>query len=115
MLDFSLYLPGPYARGCCADLGAEVVKVEPLAGDPVAGFMPGAYEFLNRGKRVVRVNLKTDAGRELVHELAADADVVIEGFRPGVADRLGVGFEALRELAPGLIYLLDQRLRPDGP
>ncbi len=115
VLDLSLYLPGPYCTRLLSDLGAEVVKVEPLAGDPVAGFMPGAYAFLNRAKRVVRVNLKNDAGRELVHELAAESAVVIEGFRPGVADRLGVGFEALRELAPGLIYCSISGYGQTGP
>lgn len=104
VLDLSLYLPGPYCTRLLSDLGAEVVKIEPLAGDPVAGFMPGAYAFLNRGKRVLRVNLKHDLGRELAHELAAGCDVVVEGFRPGVADRLGFGFDALRGLRPELIY-----------
>jgi len=115
VLDLSLYLPGPYCTRLLSDLGAEVVKVEPLAGDPVAGFMPGAYAFLNRAKRIVRVNLKHDLGRELVHELAAECAVVVEGFRPGVADRLGVGFDAVRQLTPGLIYCSISGYGQTGP
>jgi crotonobetainyl-CoA:carnitine CoA-transferase CaiB-like acyl-CoA transferase len=104
VLDLSLYLPGPYAARLLCDLGAEVVKLEPRSGDPISGFMPGAYAFLNRAKRILRVDLKRDAGRELVTELAAECDVVVEGFRPGVAERLGVGFGALARLRPDLIY-----------
>jgi CoA:oxalate CoA-transferase len=104
VVDFSLYLPGPYATRLLADLGADVVRVEPLKGDPVLQFMPGAYEWLNRGKRAIRVDLKSDDGLELVHGLLRTADVVVEGFRPGVADRLGIGPERAAALRPGVIF-----------
>jgi CoA:oxalate CoA-transferase len=104
VLDFSLLLPGPYATRLLADLGAEVIKVEPPGGDPIVSMLPGLYEFLNRGKQALRVDLKNAAGVELVSELAAGIDVVLEGFRPGVADRLGVGFEAISAIRPGIVY-----------
>jgi crotonobetainyl-CoA:carnitine CoA-transferase CaiB-like acyl-CoA transferase len=104
VIDFSLYLPGPYASRVLCDLGAEVIKVEPLAGDPGAEFMPGTYAFLNRGKRIVRVNLKHPEGLALVRDLISTAAVVLEGFRPGVAERLGIGFDACARLNAELIY-----------
>ncbi len=104
IVDFSLYLPGPYATRLLADLGADVIKVEPPSGDPVRRFMPGVYEFVNRGKRVLSVDLKIPDGVELAHELIAASEVVIEGFRPGVAERLGIGFEQARARQPDLIY-----------
>jgi crotonobetainyl-CoA:carnitine CoA-transferase CaiB-like acyl-CoA transferase len=104
VVDFSLYLPGPYATRLLADLGAEVIRVEPPAGDPVLHFMPGAYEWLNRGKRAIRVDLKSSAGSELVDRLLRTADVVVEAFRPGVADKLGIGPDRATALRPGVIF-----------
>jgi CoA:oxalate CoA-transferase len=104
VVDFSLYLPGPYATRLLADLGAEIVRVEPPNGDPVRQFMPGAYEWLNRGKRAIRLDLKSDDGREQAHDLMRSADVVVEGFRPGVADRLGIGPDQAGALRPGVIF-----------
>jgi crotonobetainyl-CoA:carnitine CoA-transferase CaiB-like acyl-CoA transferase len=104
VVDFSLYLPGPYATRLLADLGADVVKVEPHRGDPITGFLPGVYEILNRGKQVLTLDLKAPGGRELAHELVRGADVVVEGFRPGVADRLGIAFAACAASRPGLVY-----------
>ena len=104
VVDFCLYLPGPYCTRALADLGADIVKVEPLRGDPIRAFMPGAYEQLNRGKQVVALDLKAPEGLAAAHELVAGADVVLEGFRPGVADRLGIGFDDCAALRPGLVY-----------
>jgi crotonobetainyl-CoA:carnitine CoA-transferase CaiB-like acyl-CoA transferase len=104
VVDFSLYLPGPYATRLLADLGAEILRVEPPKGDPVRQFMPGAYEWLNRGKHAIRVDLKSDEGRERAHDLLRTADVVVEGFRPGVADRLGIGPDQAAALRPGVIF-----------
>ena len=104
VVDFSLYLPGPYLTRVLSDLGADVVKIEPLRGDPGAEFMPGVYPFLNRGKRILRVNLKEPGGVALAHELVADASVVVEAFRPGVADRLGIGFSACAAVKHNLVY-----------
>lgn len=115
VVDFSLFLPGPYATRVLCDLGAEVIKLEPLSGDLGAGFMPGVYAFLNRGKRILRVNLKEPAGVELAHELIAAARVVIEGFRPGVATRLGIGFDACTQTRPDLIYCSISGYGQTGP
>lgn len=115
VVDFSLFLPGPYATRVLCDLGAEVIKLEPLSGDLGAGFMPGVYAFLNRGKRILRVNLKQPAGVELAHELIASASVVIEGFRPGVAARLGIGFGACAQTRPALIYCSISGYGQTGP
>ena len=82
VVDFSLFLPGPYATRVLCDLGAEVIKLEPLSGDLGAEFMPGVYAFLNRGKRILRVNLKEPAGVELAHELIAGATRRDRGVPP---------------------------------
>jgi crotonobetainyl-CoA:carnitine CoA-transferase CaiB-like acyl-CoA transferase len=115
VVDFCLYLPGPYCTRALADLGAEVVKVETLRGDPIRGFMPGAYEQLNRGKQVVALDLKDPDGLAAAHELVAGADVVLEGFRPGVAERLGIGFETCAALRPGLVYASLSGYGQSGP
>jgi alpha-methylacyl-CoA racemase len=109
VLDLTRLLPGPYATQLLADLGADVVKVEqPGTGDYAramsAGDGPDVFGAVNRGKRSVTLDLGTDAGREAFHDLAEAADVVIEGFRPGVADRLGVGYEAVAETNPEVVY-----------
>jgi crotonobetainyl-CoA:carnitine CoA-transferase CaiB-like acyl-CoA transferase len=96
--------PGPLATMILADLGADVILVErPHGGDPTRRY-PGHFEALNRNKRSITVDLKQDEGRELFWRLAATADVVIEGFRPGVVDRLGVGPAATSQGHPDLIY-----------
>jgi crotonobetainyl-CoA:carnitine CoA-transferase CaiB-like acyl-CoA transferase len=115
VIDFCLYLPGPYCTRVLADLGAEVVKVEPLRGDPIRAFMPGAYEQLNRGKQAVALDLKDPEGLAAAHELVAGADVVLEGFRPGVAHRLGVGFETCAALRPGIVYASLSGYGQSGP
>src|SRR5438105_15750537 len=92
VLDVSTWRPGPYATELLADLGADVLKVEPPDGDP-ARLYPTLFELLNAGKRSVALDLKTEDGRGRALELAAGADVLVEGFRPGVADRLGIGAE----------------------
>ncbi|MDP4161442.1 MAG: CaiB/BaiF CoA-transferase family protein [Bacillota bacterium] len=111
VVDFSRYLPGPFASLRLADLGAEVIKVEPpKGGDParqMGGEVGGAgLLFLanNRGKKSVSINFKEKAGQELAFKLASKADVVIESFRPGVADALGIGYQALKNVKPDLIY-----------
>ncbi|MGO9883177.1 MAG: CaiB/BaiF CoA transferase family protein [Solirubrobacteraceae bacterium] len=116
VLDLSRLLPGPFCSLLFADLGADVIKVEDTGvGDYVRWAQP-AYEgpdetaggaiflALNRGKRSVRVNLKHGQGREVLLRLVADADILLESFRPGVMDRLGVGYERLRARNPALVY-----------
>lgn len=111
VLDFSRILSGPYAGMALADMGAEVVKIEPIeGGDETRGFPPFQgpmshyYIALNRNKRSLALNLKTARGVEIARELARTSDVVLENFRPGVMERLGLGYEALSAENPRLIY-----------
>lgn len=106
VLDLTRLLPGAVATQWLADFGAEVIKVEqPDGGDYAREFAGAMFESTNRGKKSVEIDLKDSRGKEIFLKLAARADVVIEGFRPGVMDRLGVGFEALCEANPRLIYV----------
>ena len=121
VVDFSRLFAGPYATMTLADLGADVIKVEPPAGDEARHFGPPFlggegmnFMALNRHKRSITLDMKKPSavdGRRAGS--APDADVVIENFRPGVADQLGVGYEQLLEGQPRPRLLLDQRVRPD--
>jgi len=122
VLDLSRLLPGPFATQVFADFGADVVKIEePGRGDYLRGFAPlrnGESLFflnLNRNKRSVALNLKEPGGLEAFVRLAATADVVVESFRPGVMDRLGAGYDALREVNPRLVYCALTGYGQDGP
>ena len=90
VLDLGIWRPAPFATQLLAELGATVTKVEPPGGDPMRMF-PALYRTLNERKQVVEHDLKDEAGLATVRRLAAEVDVAVEGFRPGVADRLGVG------------------------
>ncbi len=113
VVDLTSYIAGSYAAMMLADLGARVIKVESLAGDAFRE-LPGFFGW-NRGKQSVALDLKADEGREIVERLATRADVVMENMRPGVADRLGVGWERLRALNPRLIYLSTTGFGSTGP
>jgi crotonobetainyl-CoA:carnitine CoA-transferase CaiB-like acyl-CoA transferase len=111
VLDFSTLLPGPMASLLLAEAGAEVIKIErPGRGDEMRSYVPrlGAdsvnFALLNRGKRSIAIDLKAPGAVERLRPLIERADVLIEQFRPGVMDRLGLGYEALRTLNPGLVY-----------
>jgi alpha-methylacyl-CoA racemase len=115
VLDLSRLLPGGFCSLLLADFGAEVIKVEDMGmGDYVRADAP-AFLALNRNKRSIRVDLKSDGGREAFLRLARGADVVLESFRPGVMDRLGVGYERLREENPRLVYCAITGYGQDGP
>jgi len=103
VLDFGLYFAGPYASRLLADLGADVIKLEPLDGDTLR---PTTKPFngAQRGKRSIAVDLKHPQGTEVAHRLARWADVVSHNLRPGVAERLGMGYEAVRAINPEVIY-----------
>jgi crotonobetainyl-CoA:carnitine CoA-transferase CaiB-like acyl-CoA transferase len=103
VLDLSIWRPGPYATSLLVPLGADVLKVEPPGGDPMRHYA-GLFAAVNEGKRSVELDLKDAAGRARALELAADADVLVEGFRPGVLSRLGLDEEAVRALNPGIVY-----------
>ena len=114
VLDLSAWRPMPHATQILADLGAEVLKVEPPGGDPMRGY-PEIFASVARGKLSIELDLRADAGRERALELAAEADVVCEAWRPGVADRLGVGYEAVRAHRPDTIYCSLSGYGAEGP
>ena len=106
-IEFSHAIAGPACGLILADLGMDVLKIEPLEGDPtraLKGFGVGYFPMFNRNKRSLAVNLKTEAGQRIVAALAEQADVLIENYAPGVMERLGLGYEALSQRNPGLIY-----------
>lgn len=126
VLDLTLLLPGPWCTQMLGDLGADVVKIEQQrTGDPVRWAPPAvrrggakegaAFLLLNRNKRSVTLNLKDPRGRDLFLEMAKRADVVVEGFRPGVVDRLGIGWEAVRKVNPQAVYCSISGYGQDGP
>ena len=116
VLDCSTLLPGPYCTMMLRAMGAEVIKVEPPGnGDFLRKMLPECFAFLNRGKRSIVLNLKSSEGREVIARLAKTADVIIEGFRPGVAERLGINFEVLRSVNPNIIYVSISGYGQTGP
>lgn len=122
VLDLSAVVSGPLCTQILGDLGAEVTKVEAPTGDtsrrlgpPFKGGFSGFFTHFNRNKRSLVVDLKSDAGGEVVRRLASRADVLIENFRPGVAERLGFGYEALSAANPKLVYVAISGFGPDGP
>ena len=122
VLDLTRLLPGAVATMMLGDFGAEIIKIEePGLGDPArysrAGIQQPSGYFLatNRNKRSIAINLKAPAGRDIFMKLADSADVVIEGFRPGVMDRLGIGYDALHAANPKLIYCALTGYGQDGP
>ena len=107
VVEFSHTVMGPSCGVILADLGAEVIKVEPPEGEPTrrsAGFASGFFPYFNRNKRSLNADVKSEAGRALVLELLAGADVLIENYAPGTMDRLGLGYDALAADNPRLIY-----------
>ena len=121
VLDLSLQLPGPFCTMMMADHGADVVKVDepaPRVRNPFAGEEWGqspADRYLNRGKKSMTLNLKTEEGKTIFRALAEHADVMVEGFRPGVAQRLGVEYETLSAANPRLVYCSISGYGQTGP
>ncbi|BDZ64394.1 CaiB/BaiF CoA transferase family protein [Agromyces mangrovi Wang et al. 2018] len=120
VIELGQYISGPYAAKLLADLGADVIKVESPDGDPMrrwegSGTYSPQFAAYNRGKRGVVLDLKDPEGLERLLELAEDADVLIENFRPGVAERLGFGPEVLRARNPRLISCAITGFGPEGP
>jgi alpha-methylacyl-CoA racemase len=122
VLDLSRMLPGPYCSMMLGDLGAEVIKVEePKIGDPTRHTRPlvdgqsAAFAQVNRNKKSIAIDLKQPAGRELFLKLAATADCILEQFRPGVVDRLGVGYNKVAEINPRIVYCSLTGFGQDGP
>ena len=121
VLDLSLQLPGPFCTMMMADYGADVIKVdepEPRVRNPFSAEEPGTgsvERYLNRGKKSLTLNLKSDEGKGIFRELTASADVVVEGFRPGVVRRLGVDHETLSAANPRLVYCSISGYGQTGP
>ncbi|HYN90272.1 MAG TPA: CoA transferase [Thermoleophilaceae bacterium] len=127
VLDLSRLLPGGFCSLLLADFGADVLKVEDTGMGDYIRWSPPFHEgaddsaksalflSLNRGKRSIRLNLKEEAGREVLLKLVRESDVLLESFRPGVMERLGVGYERLRQENPGLVYCAISGYGQDGP
>ncbi len=121
ILDFTRFQQGPYATVMLSDLGAEIWKVEPPGGDPGRGVDSTGEEFNryfeahDRGKRSIVLDLRSEAGREAALRMAAKVDAVIENYRPGVMERLGLGFETLREVNPAIVMVSASAFGALGP
>jgi crotonobetainyl-CoA:carnitine CoA-transferase CaiB-like acyl-CoA transferase len=115
VVDFSMFVPGPFASSILADLGADVIKIEPPRGDPGRGYVPVQFETENRNKRSLALDLKHADAASIVQRLAERANVVVEGFRPGVAKRLGIDYESLRRHNPKLVYCSISGYGQNGP
>jgi crotonobetainyl-CoA:carnitine CoA-transferase CaiB-like acyl-CoA transferase len=114
VLDLSIWRPGPYTTQLLADLGADVLKLEPPGGDPMRVF-PELFAMLNANKRSMELDLKDPVDRSRAHELVAETDVLVEGFRPGVTDRLGMGWDELHAINRALIYCSVSGYGQSGP
>jgi crotonobetainyl-CoA:carnitine CoA-transferase CaiB-like acyl-CoA transferase len=121
VLDMTHFVSGPFCTMLLADFGADVIKVESRNGDPsrVTGIMGEGenpyFVHLNRNKRGITLNLKSDEGKEIVRRLAKSSDVLVENFRQGVMDRLGLGYEELKKINPRLIYAAITGFGKTGP
>jgi crotonobetainyl-CoA:carnitine CoA-transferase CaiB-like acyl-CoA transferase len=124
VIDFTQLAQGPWATQTLGDMGADIIKIEPPKGDWMRHYAYGnmypegeSISFLsfNRNKRSIVLNLKSAKGIEAVKRMVAKADIVIENFRPGVMDRMGIGYDVLKEMNPGIIYCSSSGYGPDGP
>jgi crotonobetainyl-CoA:carnitine CoA-transferase CaiB-like acyl-CoA transferase len=116
VIELATIIAAPLGASFLADMGADVIKVEQIGGDPYRGLALGMGSArVNAGKRRISVDLKAYEGRQIVLDLIADADVLIHNFRPGVPERLGFGYESVRERNPGIVYLQSNGYGPDGP
>src|SRR5918999_2537165 len=120
IIEAASYVTGPFASQLLADMGANVIKIEePKRGDPFRGWGDRNYSAtfcsLNRNKRSATLDLRTDEGREIMLQLAAKADVLIENFRPGVMDKRGLGYEGIKALNPRIVYCSISGFGQTGP
>ncbi len=113
--DFSALIPGPFTTAILADLGADVIKVEPPRGDPARSLLPAIFHAANRNKRSIALDLKHADAKAVIERLARWADIVIESNRPGVSTRLGIDYTSLSALNPGLIYCSLSGFGQNGP
>lgn len=122
ILDLSQLIAGPSATSMLAEQGADVIKLESPSGDPSRNMgvarrhgFSSTFAAYNKGKRSVSIDLQSEDGKEICRRLVANADVLIEAFRPGVMDRMGLGYEQVRELNPGMVYVSFSGFGEDGP
>jgi formyl-CoA transferase len=121
VIECATFVTGPYATALLADLGARVIKIEsPPEGDPYRYFAPDPhfsfnFAHLNRNKQSLVLDLKAAKGKEICVELSKTADVFVENFRPGAAERLGIGYDSLRTINPGLVYCSISAFGQSGP
>ncbi len=117
VLDLSRLLPGAYCTQLLHAQGAQVTKIEPPAGDPIRGLPGGAayFDALHRGKQLLTLDLRSEAGRDALRRRIVDADVLVEGFRPGVMERMELGYPALAAINPALVYCAITGYGSSGP
>lgn len=121
VIDFSGYIAGPFCTQILGDMGADVIKVEPPKGeqwrvqDPFAKGFSKSFVALNRNKRSIVLDLKQEADLATALALVAGADIVVHNYRPGVAERLGIGYDAVRAINPNVIYAVNSAYGPKGP
>src|SRR5262249_15758299 len=115
LIDCSWGTGGPRATGMLADYGADVIRVEPPGGDPYRAELAVAYSAFNRGKRSIVLDLRTDTDRDVLLRLIGSADVFVQSWRPGVAERLGVGYDTIRRLSPPVGHCSLLGVGPAGP
>ena len=123
VLDLTRLLPGPHCTLMLADFGADVIKIEePGRGDYLRWLSPakvgdtgGLFLLINRNKRSITLNLKEEAGQKIFYRMVKDADVLIEGYRPGITKRFGIDYDTLKEINPGLVYCSLSGYGKDGP
>ena len=116
VVEIATIIAAPLGASFLADMGAEVIKVEQVGGDPYRGLARGVGSArVNAGKRSISIDLKSDAGKKIVKQLAAGADVLIHNYRPGVPERLGFGYDEIAATNPGIVYLQSNGYGPDGP
>ena len=115
VVDFSMFVPGPFASSILADLGAEVIKVEPPRGDPGRAYVPVQFGTENRNKRSIALDLKKPGSSAIVERLMRNAEVVVEGFRPGVAKRLGIDYQKAKTVNPAIVYCSISGYGQTGP
>ena len=128
VMDMTVWQFGPVSTAMMGDMGADVIKIEALDGDAGRGLWRAStmnmdlgegrnayFEACNRNKRGIAVNLKTEEGRQIIYKLVKEADVFVQNYRQGVAERLGVGYDTLHEINPMLVYGSANGYGPSGP
>lgn len=116
VLDLSTIIAAPIGVSMLADMGADVIKIEQIGGDPFRSLLAGlGASRVNAGKRSISLDLKTDEGREIMRSLAVGADVLVHNYRPGVPERLGIGYQDVSGSNPAIVYVQNNGYGPDGP